>query len=359
MDHARRIAGAAASLDDVGVEALLVSDLENVRYLTGFTGTNAQALVTRSGATLFTDARYEARAATLVRDAEVVIYPQRLNEVLVPELSKAGVTRLGFEAESMTVASWKRLEGSIGGREGVPTSNLVEALRRTKDAEELALIRAAVRLGDATFGRALDGIVPGSSTEREVAAYIEHDMRKEGADGVSFPPIVASGPLSSHVHHTASDRVIEKGDLVVLDLGCKVDGYCSDLTRTVVVGPAGAEQLELHETVLRAQKAALGSMAPGVSGRGVDATAREIIEGADVPGDFKHGLGHGVGLDVHEAPRLHRASDDVLAPGDVVTVEPGVYDTESEGLRIEDCVVVTEGGVEILTTAPKDDLIEL
>lgn len=359
MDHARRIASAATLLDSAGADALLVTDLFNVRYLTGFTGTNGQVLVTTSGATFFTDPRYEARASALVRDAGVVIYSQRLSEVLIGELSKRRVRRLGFEAETMTVAAWKRLEGSIGERKGVATSYLIEGLRRTKDAEELALIREAVRLGDAAFARTLDAIVPGRSTERDVAAHIESDLRAHGAERVSFPPIVASGPLSAHVHHTASDRVIEKGDLVVLDLGCVLDGYCSDLTRTIVLGPASPAQLELHETVLRAQRAGLGTMRPGVSGRAVDAAARKIIEASDVPGDMKHGLGHGVGLDVHEAPRLHRASDDVLEPNDVVTVEPGAYETGGEGLRIEDCVAVTENGVEVLTTAPKDELIEL
>ena len=359
MDYARRILAVASRLTSEKIDALLVTDLVNVRYLTGFTGTNGQVLVTRSGATFFTDGRYEAQASAVVQSAEIVVYPQRLSDVLTPLLSVADVRRMGVEAETITIAAWERLKRAITDCEAVPTSGVMEGLRRAKDTEELDRIREAVRLGDATFAASLDFILPGSSTEREVALFIESEFKRGGAEDISFPPIVASGPLSAHVHHTASDRVIEKGDLVVIDLGCKIDGYCSDLTRTVVVGPATAMQLDMHAVILEAQRAAIDAIRPGAGGREVDATARGIIEGADVRGEFKHGLGHGVGLDVHEAPRLHRLSDDTLAPGDVATVEPGVYETDGEGLRIEDCVVVTEDGVEVLSSALKNDLIEL
>ncbi|MDQ4095222.1 MAG: Xaa-Pro peptidase family protein [Actinomycetota bacterium] len=359
MDYARRLASATELLARHDVDALLVTDLTNVRYLTGFSGTNGQVLVNRSGATFFTDGRYEARAASLVRDADIVIYERRLNDSLKPVIEKAGVRRLGVEAETMTIGTWQRLKNVLTKCDVVATSDAVEGLRRTKDDVELERIREAVRVGDATFAAALDAIVPGKSTEREVALFIETELRRRGAEEPSFPPIVASGPLSAHVHHTASDRVIEKSDLVVLDLGCKLDGYCSDLTRTIVVGPASDEQRELHAVVLQAQRAALASMRPGIGGKDVDAAARAIIDEANTAGDFKHGLGHGVGLAVHEAPRLHRLSDDVLAPRDVVTVEPGLYETGRDGLRIEDCVAVTTDGVEVLSTAPKDELIEL
>ncbi|MDQ4144052.1 MAG: Xaa-Pro peptidase family protein [Actinomycetota bacterium] len=359
MDHGRRLASAVGLLDAEEVDALLVTDPVNVRYLTGFTGTNGQVLVTRSGATFLTDARYEAQAGVVVRDATIVVYPQRLGDALGPLLESLHVRRLGIEAEHVSIATAKRLAKSIDGIESIPTTGVIEGLRRGKESDEINLLREAVRLGDEVFMKALDHIAPGSSTERDVALYIEIEFRRSGAESVSFPPIVASGPLSAHVHHTASERVIEKGDLVVLDLGCRLHGYCSDLTRTVAVGPASRAQLELHEVVLRAQKRAIAQIRPGASGKAVDRTAREIIGSARLSGDFKHGLGHGVGLDVHEAPRLHRLSDDVLAGGEVVTVEPGVYETGAEGLRIEDMVVVGDGTAEVLTSAPKEELIEL
>lgn len=359
MDYARRISSVASRLGDEEIDALLVTDRLNVRYLTGFSGTNGQIVVTQSGAKFFTDARYEAQATEVVHDAEVIVYPQRLNDVLRPLLPDARIGRMGVEAETMTIATWQRLKKALTKCEIVPVSGLVESLRRAKDDQELALLREAMRLGDATFAAALDFILPGSSTERDIALFIESEFKRGGAENVSFPPIVASGPLSAHVHHTASDRVIEKGDLVVLDLGCELEGYCSDLTRTVAVGPATQTQLDMHAVVLQAQQAGIAATRAGAGGRDVDAAARGIIEQADVRGDFKHGLGHGVGLEVHEAPRLHRLSDDVLAAGDVVTVEPGVYATEGEGLRIEDCVVVSEEGAEVLTNAPKNELIQL
>jgi Xaa-Pro aminopeptidase len=184
-------------------------------------------------------------------------------------------------------------------------------------------------------------------------------MRARGAEAVSFEPIVGSGPLSAHIHHTPSDRALEKGDLVLLDFGCKFEGYCSDMTRTVVLGAASDEQLEMYELVLEAQIAGTGAVAAGARGPDVDAVARAIISEAGKGDEFAHGLGHGVGLDVHEAPRLHRTSNDVLVAGDVVTVEPGVYVAGSGGVRIEDCVLVTDEGRETLTSAPKNELLEV
>jgi Xaa-Pro aminopeptidase len=278
--------------------------------------------------------------------------------VLTPALEGAGTKRLGFEGSTVSVAQRDDLDERLDGVSLAATTKLVEDLRRRKDDEEVGLVRAAVELGDRTFDWVLDRIAPGI-VERDLALDIEVRMRSQGADAVSFDPIVGSGELSAHIHHTAGDRSFKKGDLVLLDFGCVVDGYCSDLTRTVVLGSATDEQHRLYETVLASQQAGIEAVRAGVPGKDADAAARKVIEEAGHGDRFGHGLGHGVGLDVHEAPRLHRISEDDLAAGDIVTVEPGVYLQGEGGIRIEDCVLVTESGAEVLTSAPKDELIEL
>jgi Xaa-Pro aminopeptidase len=356
MDHEARVAGAAAALEAKGVDALLVTDRANVRYLTGFSGTNGQVLVTGSGAVFFTDPRYEARAGALVQGARIDVYRDRLTDRLPDHLG--GVERLGIEADTMTVGERDRLAARLSGVELASTSGVVEGLRQVKDPEEVALLRDAIALGDEAFDWVLDRLVPGA-TERQIALDLEVHMREQGAESVSFEPIVGSGPLSAHIHHTPSDRALEKGDLVLLDFGCRKEGYCSDLTRTVVLGAATDEQRAQYELVLRAQAAGISAVAPGATGKGVDASARSLVEEAGEGDAFGHGLGHGVGLDIHEAPRLARISEDTLQAGEVVTIEPGVYHVGTGGIRIEDCVLVTEQGPEVLGRAPKDELIEL
>lgn len=356
MTTTDRISRTKAALESAGIDALLVTDLTNVRYLTGFSGTNGQVLVGPSEAIFFTDPRYEARAGDLVTGAEIVIYPARITDVLDDHLARGGISKLGVEG-TMTLAERDDLQSRLG-KDLVTTKGVVEALRRTKDADEVASLREAVRIGDEAFSWVLDRLVPGAS-ERQIALDLEMRMRLNGAEGTSFPPIVGSGPLSAHIHHSPSDRTLEKGDLVLLDFGCKVDGYCSDLTRTVVMGPASEQQLEIYDLVLAAHEAGFAAVQPGARGAEVDGVARSVIDDGGHAQHFGHGLGHGVGLDIHEAPRLHRISDDTLAVGDVVTVEPGVYIPDSGGVRIEDCVLVTEAGADVLGTSPKDRLIEL
>lgn len=335
---------------------MLVTNLTNVRYLTGFSGTNGQVLVHGGGAVFFTDPRYEARAGDLVSGAEIAVYPARLTDLLGDRLTKHGVKKLGVEG-SMTLAERDDLQQRLG-LDLNTTSGIVERLRRTKDVHEIEHLREAIRIGDAAFAWVLDRLAPGV-TEREVGLNLEVHMRQNGADGISFPPIVGSGPLSAHIHHSAGDRSFEKGDLVLLDFGCTYEGYCSDLTRTVVLGPASDAQLEMYDLVLRAHNAGIAAVGPGEKGADIDAAARSVITEAGHGERFGHGLGHGVGLDIHEAPRLHRISEDTLAPGDVVTIEPGVYIPDTGGVRIEDCVLVMESGAEVLGAAPKDRLIEL
>lgn len=357
MDHVGRLEGLSAKLDDAGVDALLVTDLTNVRYLTGFSGTNGQVFVTKSDAVFFTDPRYAARAGDLVTGAEVEIYPTRLADSLKPRIGAVAGNRMGVEAATVTLAQRDDLADRLEGVELVPVEGAVEELRRAKEPEEIDAIRRAVGIADEAFTWALDRLVPGA-TEREVALDLEVRMRLAGADDVSFDPIIGSGPLSAHIHHTPSERVFDKGDLLLLDFGCRVDGYCSDMTRTVVLGPASDEQREVYDTVLRAQLAGIEAVRAGVSPPDVDAAARSVIDAAGRGADFPHGLGHGVGLDIHETPAM-RLTTEPLVESEVITIEPGVYTPGEGGVRIEDVVVVTESGCDILTGSPKETLMEL
>jgi Xaa-Pro aminopeptidase len=358
MNYEHRIARARGSMRDQGAGGLLVTNSTNVCYLTGFTGTNGQLLISADGATFLTDPRYEARASDMVRGADVKIYPSKLTERLPDLLAAIGIERLGFEAATVTVATRDDLAKTLDEVELVATTGVIEDLRRTKDDDELERIRRAVAITDEVFALALGELSPGR-TEREIGLWLEIQMRQRGAEAVSFEPIVGSGPLSAHIHHSPSHRTLEKGDFVLLDFGCKFEGYCSDMTRTVVLGPASEEQQETYDLVLEAQRTGANAIAAGERGPDVDAKARRVIASAGREEHFGHGLGHGVGLDVHEAPRLHKNSGDTLRAGDIVTVEPGVYVPGRGGVRIEDCVLVTEDGHETLTSAPKDELLEV
>lgn len=357
MDHAGRIERLRSELEAATVDAILVTNLTNVRYLTGFSGSNGQVLVTPTGAVFFTDPRYEARAGDLVEAAEVAIYPSKLTDALLPRLENARVKRLGIEAATVTLSERDALAKRLSNFELVSVEDAVEKLRRIKEQAEIEAIAAAVKIADDAFTWALDRIVPGA-TEREVALDIEMKMRTAGAEGVSFDPIVGSGSLSAHIHHTPSDRAIEKGDLVLLDFGSRFDGYCSDMSRTLVVGPASDEQREMYELVLAAQIAGIEATRAGVPGADVDAAARAVIVEAGRGDDFPHSLGHGVGLDIHETPAL-RLSEVPLAASEVITIEPGVYSVGVGGVRIEDMIVVGGSGYDILTGSPKETLLEL
>ena len=358
MNNEARVAKLRTGLAETQAEALLVVDLDNVRYLTGFSGSNGQVLITPESAQFFTDGRYRARAQQTVQGAEVIVYSDSLFAPLRERLAAEDVKRLGIEASAMTIADHHRYAGKLDGFELVATTGVVEKLRRAKDDDEMELLRRAVEITDSAFEWILDRLM-GGPTEREVALELEVKMRQDGADEVSFTPIVGSGPLSAHIHHTPSDRQLEPGDLVLMDFGCRVEGYCSDLTRTVCLGGASSAQKEMYATVLSAQLAGLEAVGAGVPTRQADAAARSVIDAAGHADDFGHGLGHGLGLNVHEAPRLHWSSEETLAVGDVCTVEPGVYVIGSGGVRIEDDVLITEAGAEALNQAPKKELLEL
>ena len=360
MDVAARADRLRASLDDAGCDTLLVTHLTNIRYLTGFTGSAAQLLVQPRALTFVTDGRYEEQAAGQLHDAgvdaEVVIgRTAAVQRELVQE--RAGDARaIGLEAEHVTWADERRFATEwFPAAELVATSGLVEQLRIVKDEGEVARIEAACAIADAALA-AVSPLLEEQPTEAAFGLALDAEVRRQGADDISFETIVAAGPNGSRPHHSPSARVVERGDLVVIDFGALVDGYHSDMTRTIAVGGVSAldeTQTRMVSVVGEAQAAGVAAVRSGANTRAVDAACREVIAAAGWGDAFVHGTGHGVGLDIHEDPRVSWAADATLAPGHVVTVEPGVYLPGHGGVRIEDTVVVTESGCRTLTRAPK------
>jgi len=330
-----RIARLASSLE----EPLLVTNPVNVRYLAGFDSSNAALFVEPERVRLFTDFRY-IESARAVEGVEAVETKRSLIGWLAENLSG----RVGFEADVLPFALAGRL--GEGGLELVPRSGLVERLRAVKDEAELAALRRACAITDRMFERLASEVRFVGRPEREVAWEITRLFHEEGAEGMAFESIVGAGPTGAKPHARAGDRVIGRGELVVVDTGCSVDGYVSDYTRTFATGALDGEMQEAYDVVRGAQQAGLDAIRAGVTGVEADAAARSVIEESAFAGTFGHGLGHGLGLDVHEAPRLSPESGDTLEPGNVVTVEPGVYVSGRFGVRIEDDVIVTAGGIE-------------
>ena len=320
-------------------EPLLVTNLVNVLYLTGFDSSNAALLVEPDRARLFTDFRY-IETARGVEGVEVV----QTTRSLVGWLSANLSGRFGFEANVLPWSFAEQLRK--GGIELVPRQGLVEQLRAVKDDSELERFRRACAITDRMFERLVSEVPFVGRRERDVAWDITRLYHEEGADEPAFEAIVGSGPTGARPHARAGDRIIGSGELVVIDTGAHVDGYCSDYTRTLATGELDTEMREAYEIVLAAQQEGLDAICAGASGVDVDAAARDVIEDTQFAGTFGHGLGHGLGLDVHEAPRLSTESTDTLAAGNVVTVEPGVYLEGRFGIRIEDDVIVTEDGIE-------------
>jgi Xaa-Pro aminopeptidase len=341
-------------LPEAGIDALLVTDLVNVRYLTGYTGSNGLALIGSETRVFITDFRYVQQAAEEVepsfdrRQAPLELV-QSVEEVL-----PSGPLRLGFEAAHVSVRDYDRLRETLPERvDLVGVEGLVEQLRAIKEPDEVARIRAASRVADAAFSELIgEGLV--GHTEREVAFALTQKLHAHGADRPSFDIIVAAGTHGALPHATPRQVEIKPGELVVIDWGVELDGYCSDCTRTVATGEPGDQAREIYGLVLEAQLAGLAAVRAGASARGADSAAREVIAAAGHGEQFGHGLGHGVGLAIHEDPRLSQRSDAELQAGNVVTVEPGVYLPDQFGVRIEDLVVVTDAGCEILTGVVKD-----
>ncbi len=331
------------------LDRMLVTDLVNVRYLTGFTGSNGACVCGPGIRLFFTDFRYTERAESEVSGWE----PVTLSKDWLGGIAEHLAGRVGFEDDQMAVRTQAKLvEKLADGVELVGAGGSVEKLRRVKDEAELAAIEAASQLADEVWVWSIERGLAGRS-EREVARAAEARIRELGGDP-SFPAIVAAGSNSALPHAEPGEREIGRGELVVFDMGAKLDGYCSDGTRTYATGEPGESAREVYEVVRAAQLAALGAVRATVVGEAVDTVARKVIEAAGHGDRFGHGLGHGVGLEVHEGPRLSLRSDDVLEPGEVVTVEPGVYLPGRFGVRIEDLVVVSEDGHRSLSSLPKD-----
>ncbi|HEV2590937.1 MAG TPA: Xaa-Pro peptidase family protein [Gaiellaceae bacterium] len=330
---------------------LLVTNLVNVKYLVGFESSNAALLVQPGGdTTLYTDFRY-AEAAKAVDGVEVVMTKRSLLGDVASRLSGS----VQFESSAVSHASWKEL--SSGSAELVPVTGVVEGLRAVKSEDEVAKIKRAAQIADRAF-EALTAETFVGRSEREVAWRLRELLHAHGSDALSFESIVASGPNGALPHGRPTDKIIAPGELVTVDWGCGFEGYYSDSTRTVSTGGISDRLREIYEVCLRAQVAACEGLRAGVTGVDGDALARDVIEAAGYGGEFGHGLGHGLGLEVHEAPTLSTASTYPLEPGNVVTVEPGIYLPGVGGVRIEDDVVVRENGVELLTSFPKQ-LIEV
>ena len=326
-------------------EPLLVSNSSNIRYLVGFSSSNAALLVEPGGARLFSDFRY-AEAGRAVKETEFVEAKRNLFAFLAEELSG----RIGFEPNAITYAQYETLTAEL---ELVPTRGLVEALRVVKDDSELDAIREAGRITSEAYERFAGERFTGR-TERELSWRLDDLFRELGATGPAFETIVAGGANGARPHSRPTEAVIEAGTTVVIDAGAQVDGYCADCTRTFATGPLPDRLKDAYAVCLQGQEAGLKATRAGTTGIDADAAARAVIEDAGFGEEFGHGLGHGVGIDVHEAPRLSRESDDTLAAGNVVTVEPGIYLGGLGGIRIEDLVVVTDGEPEILTGFTKE-----
>jgi Xaa-Pro aminopeptidase len=354
--HADRRERLRDLVHEAGAEAALVTYLVNVRYLTGFTGSNAALLVTDRDDVLCTDGRYVTQAGQESPGIELLV-DRECAPALVTRAGRDGLGRLAFEAHDLTVEAHAELQAIDEAPELVPLGHAVEALRTVKDDGELALLREACAIGDHALRETLGRTAPGQS-EREVARRLEACMVELGADGIAFETIVATGPNSAIPHHRPTDREILRGDLLKIDFGARYGGYHADCTRTMLVGSEPEDwQREIYDVVRRAQRAGRHALAVGADLRAVDAAARDVVAAAGYGDAFPHGLGHGVGLEIHEAPMLGVRATGRLAGRTPVTVEPGVYLPGRGGVRIEDTLVVGEGPPELLTTTSKDLLV--
>lgn len=356
MDRPARLAKLRKKLAEMEADGMLVTSAVNRRYLSGFTGTSGYLLITADQAVLFSDFRYRSQAPAQAPDFTFVEHGLKPQETIRDKARAFGVRRLAFEDHDLTVADHRRHAEAFQGMELVPAGKLVENIRMVKDEAELAVMREACAIADRAFRHMLDVLKPGM-TERDAALELEFFMRKEGASGTSFETIIASGERSALPHGTASDRVMGSGEFVTLDFGAYYSGYCSDLTRTVVLGPPTDRHREIYDIVLEAQQAVLEGIRPGMTGREADRIARDIIEKHGYGDLFGHGTGHGLGLEIHEEPRLSKGGAIVLEPGMTVTVEPGIYVPGFGGVRIEDDIVITDNGADLLTHAPKNFIV--
>jgi Xaa-Pro aminopeptidase len=330
----------------------------NLRWASGFKGTSAFAVVTAEAAMLLTDGRYTVQARAQCTGWAVREHGRPVGPALAAAVAELGIRRLGYEPDALLVSTFREIEHALGGGvDLVATPALTDDLRACKDSAEIAAIRRACAIADGAFAKMLQHVAVGV-TERELARHLDSAMLAAGAEGLAFPSIVAGGPNSALPHAQPSERPLQAGEFLVVDFGAQVDGYCGDMTRTVCVGQASAAQRTLYATVAAIQRAAVAAVRAGASADQLAAAARDAVAAAGF-GDYpSHSLGHGIGLQIHEGPWLRVGSKDVLQPGQVVTVEPGIYVPELGGVRIEDALVVEEGGHAVLTGTARE-LLEI
>ena len=360
MDHSGRQRRLQSALAENKLDWLLVTHLPNIRYLCGFTGSAGTLLISELGTTFFTDGRYRIQARSEVSSARIIVARKSpalaAAEFLAASPSRTA-QRLGLEPHSVTIGQREQLSAFLKRKwKLVSAPPLIERARMVKDREEIRRIRAAIKLGASLFKIARKKIRPGVK-EVEVAAAMEYAARRAGAEGMSFSTIIAAGKRSAVVHGRASDARIPPRGFVVCDFGVILAGYCSDRTRTVHVGRPTSEARQMYQAVLEAQQAAIAQVRPGVIAASVDAVARKILREHDLARYFSHSTGHGLGLEIHEAPRLATGHTVALQPGMVITIEPGAYIPGKHGVRIEDVVVVTSAGCEVLTPTDKELIV--
>jgi len=350
---AERIGRLLGAFEEAGIDALLVGTESNRRYLSGFTGSAGNLIVVPERRLLITDGRYTTQATEQSPEYEIVIHSGPILEEVAARVEETGIERLGFDPATTSVAEFEDLREKLGeARELVATPGLVEKLRLIKDDYELALMRRAIGMADEVQAMVARELVPGRA-ERDVAIQIEQEFRRLGAQKTSFDVIVAAGPNSAMPHHLPGDYVIRAGEPVVVDIGAIVDGYCSDITRSYCPGGLTPRFQEIYGIVLEAEEKAMAGVAAGRSGREVDGIARAVITEAGYGEYFDHGVGHGVGIQIHEGPRLAETATDTLEAGMVHSIEPGIYLPDWGGVRIEDLLLVREDGAEVLTAAEK------
>jgi len=348
--YARRRHELSKRLEQDELDLFIVSSRPNLQYLTGFTG-EGLGLVSPSRAVLITDRRYEIEAGEEAPDCQVIFAERGYLQQLASYLAKLEQPRVGFESQHLSYANYQKLAELADAAKLVPAEEIVEGQRAIKDDTEITAIRRAAQVVSEAVPQVLAELTVGI-TERELSLRLREAILGAGGDDVSFEPVVAFGENSAQAHAVPTERKLAQGDIVLIDAGAKVDGYCSDMTRTVVFGEPTKKFIEIYQTVRQAQQAAMATIAPGTVAAEVDAQAREVIDSSPYKGRFTHSLGHGVGLEVHEGPKLGKKSEEMLAAGQVVTNEPGIYLPGWGGVRLEELLLVTEQGAEPLTYAP-------
>lgn len=351
--HKKRLLALRDLMHKAKLQAILITHPVNRHYLSGFTGSSGALYITLDSAVLFTDFRYMNQAPGQAKDFEVIEHAPQMMESVKERLQADRITSLGFEAHEMTYEAYERAKESLDPVKLISTKDLVEQIRKVKDQAELQIMKEAAELADKAYTHILSYIRPGVS-ESDVALELEFFMRKHGATSTSFETIVASGERSALPHGVASERIIGKNEFVKLDYGAYYKGYCSDITRTVFVGKPENKHKEMYDIVREAQCHAIDHLRPGMTCQEADALARDIITRHGYKDQFGHATGHGLGMEIHEMPRVSPKSTETLLPGMTVTIEPGIYLPSFGGVRIEDDVVITEQGAQRLTKASKD-----